>query len=273
MPMKSYKPTSPGRRGKVGATFDEITRTRPEKSLLGRRRKHGGRNDRGVVTVRHRGGGNKRKLRVIDFKRDKVGVPGKVAAIEYDPNRTARIALIHYADGDKRYILAPTDMQPGDEVKSDEQAERKSGNAMPLERMPVGTSIHNIGLEPGRAGQVVRSAGTAAQILGREEEYVYVRLPSGEVRRFHRRCWATIGQIGNIEHKNVVMGKAGVKRWLGRRPEVRGSAMTPRDHPHGGGEGRAPRGMPPKTPWGKAALGRKTRRRKRSDRMIIRRRK
>ena len=273
MGVKTYKATSPGRRGKVGATFEEITRGHPEKSLLAPRRKKAGRNSRGVITVRHRGGGNKRKLRLIDFKRDKVDVPGKVAAIEYDPNRSARIALIHYADGDKRYILAPTDVAPGDEVKSGETVDRRPGNAMPLERIPVGTPVHNIGLEPGRAGQLVRSAGTAAQVMSREGKYVVLRLPSGEIRRFHGRCWATIGQIGNIDHKNVTLGKAGVKRWLGLRPAVRGSAMTPRDHPHGGGEGRAPRGMPPKTPWGKAALGRKTRGRKQSDKMILRRRK
>lgn len=273
MALKSYKPTSPGRRGMVKASFEEITKTVPEKSLLLPLRKKGGRNSRGVVTVRHRGGGAKRKLRIIDFKRDKAGVPGKVAAIEYDPNRSARLALIYYVDGEKRYILAPLGLQVGDVVEAGEEVDIRLGNALPIGLIPVGTSIHNIEIEPGRGGQLVHSAGTAAQILNKEDKYVSLRLPSGELRKFHHRCWATVGQVGNIEHENLILGKAGCRRWLGFRPSVRGSAMTPRDHPHGGGEGRTPRGMPPKTPWGKPALGRKTRRNKRSDKMIIKRRK
>jgi large subunit ribosomal protein L2 len=273
MALKSYKPTSPGRRGMVKASFKEITKTVPEKSLLLPLRKKGGRNSRGVVTVRHRGGGAKRKLRIIDFKRDKAGVPGKVAAIEYDPNRSARIALIYYVDGEKRYILAPLGLQVGDVVEAGEEVDIIPGNALPIGLIPVGTLIHNIEIEPGRGGQLVHSAGTAAQILSKEGKYVSLRLPSGELRKFHHRCWATVGQLGNIEHENLILGKAGCRRWLGFRPSVRGSAMTPRDHPHGGGEGRSPRGMPPKTPWGKPALGRKTRRSKRSDKMIIKRRK
>jgi len=271
--LKSYKPTSPGRRGMVKASFEEITKTVPEKSLLLPLRKKGGRNSRGVVTVRHRGGGAKRKLRIIDFKRDKAGVPGKVAAIEYDPNRSARLALIYYVDGEKRYILAPLGLQVGDVVEAGEEVDIRLGNALPIGLIPVGTSIHNIEIEPGRGGQLVHSAGTAAQILNKEDKYVSLRLPSGELRKFHHRCWATVGQVGNIEHENLILGKAGCRRWLGFRPSVRGSAMTPRDHPHGGGEGRTPRGMPPKTPWGKPALGPKTRRNKRSDKMIIKRRK
>lgn len=273
MALKSYKPTSPGRRRMVKASFEEITKTVPEKSLLLPLRKKGGRNSRGVVTVRHRGGGAKRKLRIIDFKRDKAGVPGKVAAIEYDPNRSARIALIYYVDGEKRYILAPLGLQVGDVVEAGEEVDIRPGNALPIGLIPVGTLIHNIEIEPGRGGQLVHSAGTAAQILSKEDKYVSLRLPSGELRKFHHRCWATVGQIGNIEHENLMLGKAGCRRWLGFRPSVRGSAMTPRDHPHGGGEGRSPRGMPPKTPWGKPALGRKTRHSKRSDKMIIKRRK
>jgi len=257
----------------VKASFEEITKTVPEKSLLLPLRKKGGRNSRGVVTVRHRGGGAKRKLRIIDFKRDKAGVPGKVAAIEYDPNRSARLALIYYVDGEKRYILAPLGLQVGDVVEAGEEVDIRLGNALPIGLIPVGTSIHNIEIEPGRGGQLVHSAGTAAQILNKEDKYVSLRLPSGELRKFHHRCWATVGQVGNIEHENLILGKAGCRRWLGFRPSVRGSAMTPRDHPHGGGEGRTPRGMPPKTPWGKPALGPKTRRNKRSDKMIIKRRK
>ena len=273
MALKSYKPTSPGRRGMVKASFEEITKTVPEKSLLLPLRKKGGRNSRGVITVRHRGGGAKRKLRIMDFKRDKAGVPGKVAAIEYDPNRSARIALIYYADGEKRYMLAPLGLQVGDVVEAGEEVDIRLGNALPIGLIPIGTLIHNIEIEPGRGGQLVHSAGTAAKILSKEDKYVALQLPSGELRKFHHRCWATVGQIGNIEHENLILGKAGCRRWLGFRPSVRGSAMTPRDHPHGGGEGRTPRGMPPKTPWGKPALGRKTRRNKRSDKMIIKRRK
>jgi len=271
--LKTYRPTSPGRRGMVSASFEEITKTTPEKSLLLPLKKKAGRNNRGVITVRHRGGGAKRKLRIIDFKRDKFGVPGKVAAIEYDPNRTARIALIHYADGEKRYILAPSGLGVGDVVMAGENAEIKPGNALPLRYIPDGTLIHNLEFEPGKGGQIVRGAGTAAQLLGKEDNYALVRLPSGEIRRFLITCLATVGQVGNVEHQGIKLGKAGRARLLGRRPQVRGSAMTPRDHPHGGGEGRAPRGLAPKTPWGKPALGAKTRRHKASDRLIVKRRK
>jgi large subunit ribosomal protein L2 len=256
-----------------GATFEEITKDKPEKSLLLPLKKRGGRNNQGRITVRHRGGGVKRRLRIIDFKRDKFGVPGKVAAIEYDPNRSARIALIYYADGEKRYILAPAELNIGDTVMSGSEAEVKPGNALPLKLIPSGTLIHNIELEKGRGGQLVRSAGAAAQLMVKEDEYVLVRLPSGEMRRIHGDCLATIGQVGNVDHQNIQLGKAGRKRWLGWRPTVRGSAMTPRDHPHGGGEGRSPVGLPgPKTPWGKPALGYKTRKPKASDKMIVKRR-
>ena len=241
------------------ATFEEITKVAPEKSLLVPLKKKAGRNSRGVITVRHRGGGSKRKLRIIDFKRDKIGIPGKIASIEYDPNRGARIALVYYADGEKRYILAPLGLGVGDIVKAGERVEVKPGSALSLASIPTGTLVHNIEFVPGKGGQVVHSAGTSAQIISKEGNYALLRLPSGELRKFHLKCWATIGQIGNVEHENIRLGKAGRKRWLGFRPEVRGSAMTPRDHPHGGGEGRSPRGMPPKTPWGKPALGRKTR--------------
>ena len=273
MALKTYRPTSPGRRGMVSASFEEITKAVPEKSLLLPLRKRAGRNNRGVVTVRHRGGGAKRRLRIIDFKRDKLGIQGKVAAIEYDPNRSARIALIHYADGEKRYILAPLGLKVGDVIMTGEGAEIKPGNALPLGSIPDGTLIHNLEFEPGKGGQIVRSAGTAAQLLGKEGRYSLVRLPSGELRRFLSDCLATMGQVSNVEHQGVKLGKAGRTRLLGRRPQVRGSAMTPRDHPHGGGEGKAPRGMAPKTPWGKTALGPKTRRNKASDRLIVKRRK
>ena len=272
MGLKTYKPTSPGRRYMSSANFEELTKVAPEKSLLLPLKKKAGRNSRGVITVRHRGGGAKRKLRVIDFKRDKFGIPGKVASIEYDPNRSARIALIHYVDGEKRYILAPLGLNLGDIIKAAEDAEIRPGNALPLRSIPTGTLLHNVELEPGKGGQLVHSAGTSAQIMSKEEEHVLLRLPSSELRKLHNKCWATIGQIGNVDHENINLGKAGRKRWLGLRPSVRGSAMTPRDHPHGGGEGRAPLGMPPKTPWGKPALGHRTRRRKISDKMIIRRR-
>ena len=273
MAVKTYNPTSPGRRTMIGATFEELTKVAPQKSLLVPLKKKAGRNSRGVITVRHRGGGTKRKLRIIDFKRDKVGVPGKVAAIEYDPNRSARIALIHYVDGEKRYILAPLGIGLGDTVEASDDADIKPGNALPLNSIPVGTLVHNVELDIGRGGQIVHSAGAAAEILSKEGKHVLLHLPSGELRKFHNKCWATVGQLGNIDHKNIKSGKAGRRRWLGWRPSVRGSAMTPRDHPHGGGEGRAPRGMPPKTPWGKPALGHKTRRRRISDKMILRRRK
>jgi large subunit ribosomal protein L2 len=271
--LKTYNPTSPGRRSKSGATFEELTGVAPQKSLLVRLKKHGGRNSRGVITVRHRGGGSKRKLRLIDFKRDKIAVPGKVASIEYDPNRSARIALIHYADGEKRYILAPLGIKVDDTIQAGEDVDIRPGNALPLASIPAGTLVHNVEFEPGKGGKLVRSAGNSAQTVSKEGRYVVLKLPSGELRKFHYRCWATVGQLGNIDHENVKLGKAGARRWSGWRPTVRGSAMTPRDHPHGGGEGRAPRGMPPKTPWGKPALGAKTRGRKASDKMIIKRRK
>jgi len=274
LPFQSIAPTTPGRRNMLRVSFQELSKEKPEKSLLLPVRKKGGRNSRGVVTARHRGGGAKRQLRIVDFKRDKQGVPGTVASIEYDPNRTARIALIHYADGDKRYILAPDGLNVADVIQTGSNAEIKPGNAMKLGDIPAGTMIHNIEFEPGKGGQIVRSAGTAAQLLGKEGKYCLIRLPSGEMRRFLADCQATIGQVGNIEHSGEKLGKAGRTRLLGRRPMVRGSAMTPRDHPHGGGEGRAPRGMPsPKTPWGKPALGPKTRVGKQSDRLIVKRRK
>jgi len=271
--VKVYRPTSPGRRGMTGHTFEEITKGKPEKSLLLPLKKKSGRNNQGKLTVRHRGGGSKRKLRIIDFKRDKFGVPGRVAAVEYDPNRSARIALIYYADGDKRYILSPVGLKVGDTIMSGEGTEIRPGNTLPLKLMPNGTEIHNIELYPGRGGQMVRSAGASAQLMAKEGEYALVRLPSGEMRRVRAECMATIGQIGNVDHSNISIGKAGRKRWMGWRPTVRGSAMSPRDHPHGGGEGRSPIGMPgPKTPWGKPALGYRTRKRKPSDKFIVKRR-
>jgi large subunit ribosomal protein L2 len=257
----------------TGYTFEEITKTKPEKSLLLPLRKKAGRNSQGKITVRHRGGGAKRKLRIIDFKRDKFGVPGRVAAIEYDPNRSARLALIYYADGEKRYILAPLGLNVGNTIKSGNDAEIRPGNTLPLKFIPSGTQIHNIELQKGRGGQLVRSAGVAAQLMVKEGDYALVRLPSNEVRRIRSECLATIGQIGNVDHQNISIGKAGRNRWLGWRPTVRGSAMSPRDHPHGGGEGRSPIGMPgPKTPWGKPALGYRTHKRKPSDKMIVKRR-
>jgi len=273
MGTKVYKPTSPGRRGMSVSDFAEITDAQPERSLVVRLRKTAGRNARGVVTVRHRGGGAKRQYRLVDFKRDKLGVPGKVQSIQYDPNRSARIALLVYADGEKRYIIAPLEVRVGDVLVSGPTAEVRPGNAMPIEKIPLGTLIHNIELQPGQGGKLVRSAGTSAQLLAKEGLYAQVRMPSGEVRLIHRRCMATIGQVGNLDHSLIRLGKAGRVRWLGRRPQVRGSAMTPRDHPHGGGEGKAPIGMSsPKTPWGKPTLGAKTRRRKETNRMIVRRR-
>lgn len=273
MALKVYRPTSPGRRGMSGYTFEEITKTEPEKSLLLPLKKNAGRNNRGIVTVRHRGGGAKRRLRVIDFKRDKFDIPGRVAAIEYDPNRSARIALIYYADGEKRYILSPIGLNVGDTIMSGSNAEIKPGNALPLKSIPTGTQIHNIELQVGRGGQLVRTAGAAAQLMAKEGDYALIRLPSSEVRRIRIECLATIGQVGNLEHQNINLGKAGRRRWLGWRPTVRGSAMSPRDHPHGGGEGRTGIGLPgPKTPWGKPALGYRTRKHKPSDKMIVRRR-
>ena len=273
MGIKQYKPTSPGRRGATGYTFEEITKKEPEKSLLLPLKKRAGRNNQGRITVRHRGGGAKRQLRIIDFKRDKTGVPGKVAAVEYDPNRSARIALIHYADGEKRYILWPLGLQVGDKVVAGPEAEIKPGNALPLKTIPSGTMVHNLELHLGKGGQLVRSAGSAAQIMAKEEGYTMVRLPSGEVRRIYGECYATVGQLGNVEHSQITLGRAGRTRLLGRRPQVRGSAMSPRDHPHGGGEGRSPIGLPgPKTPWGKPALGYRTRRRVDTNKYIVRRR-
>jgi large subunit ribosomal protein L2 len=257
----------------TGSSFEEITKAKPEKSLLLPLKKKAGRSNQGKITIRHRGGGAKRRLRLLDFKRDKFGVPGRVAAIEYDPNRSAYIALIHYADGEKRYILSPSGLSAGDTIMSGERAEIKAGNTLPLRLIPSGTQIHNIEMQRGRGGQLVRSAGAAAQLMAKEGEYALVRLPSSEVRRLRSDCLATIGQIGNIDHQNINLGKAGRKRWLGWRPTVRGSAMSPRDHPHGGGEGRSPVGMPgPKTPWGKPALGYRTRKPKASDKMIVKRR-
>ncbi len=273
MAIKVYKPTSPGRRDMMVSTFEEITPTEPERSLLAPLKKCAGRNVQGKITVRHHGGGHKRRYRIIDFRRDKLGIPGRVDSIEYDPNRTARIALVVYADGEKRYILAPQELRVGDTVMSGPTAEIRPGNALPLAHIPLGTMVHNVELYPGGGGQLVRSAGTAAQLLAKEGDYVQLRLPSGEVRRVLQRCMATVGQVGNVDHANIHLGKAGRKRWLGWRPHVRGSAMTPRDHPHGGGEGRSPIGMPgPKSPWGKPTLGYKTRRNKATDKYIVRHR-
>ncbi len=273
MAVKKYKPTSPGMRGRTGATFEEITKSKPERSLITKKHSTGGRNVHGRITVRHRGGGHRRRMRQVDFKRDKRGIPARVAAIEYDPNRSARLALLHYVDGEKRYILAPIGLKVGETVLADPQADIRPGNTLPIANIPEGTQIHNIEIYEGRGGQLVRSAGTSAQLLGKEGEYATVRLPSGEVRRVRQVCQATIGQVGNPDHSNIKLGKAGRKRHLGIRPTVRGSAMTPRDHPHGGGEGRQPIGLPgPKSPWGKPTLGKKTRRNKRTDRLIVRRR-
>jgi large subunit ribosomal protein L2 len=255
------------------STFDEITKEEPEKSLTEPIRKKAGRNHYGRITTRHRGGGTKRRYRIIDFKRNKFDIPARVAAVEYDPNRSARIALLNYADGEKRYILAPNGIQVGDRVMSGAKAEIRVGNALPLWAIPLGTEVHNIELEIGRGGVMVRSAGGSAQLVAKEGNYATVRLPSGESRKVHVNCMATIGQVGNVDHQNIRIGKAGRSRWLGKRPTVRGSAMNPVDHPHGGGEGRAPRGMPPKTPWGKPARGKKTRHNPRTDRYIVRRRK
>jgi large subunit ribosomal protein L2 len=273
MPVKVYKPTSPGRRGMSVLNFEEITKSEPEKSLLAPLKKKSGRNNQGRLTVRHRGGGHKRRYRLIDYKRDKYGVPANVASVEYDPNRTANIALLVYVDGEKRYILAPEGLKVGDTLMSGPEADIRVGNALPIYRIPLGTQIHNIELQPGKGGQLVRAAGTSAQLLAKEGAYSQIRLPSGEVRYINQNCMATIGQIGNSDHSNIVYGKAGRKRWLGIRPTVRGSAMDPNSHPHGGGEGGAPIGMPgPKSPWGKPTLGAKTRRNKRTDKYIVRRR-
>jgi len=273
MGVKKFKPTTPGQRNMTGYTFDEITKDRPERSLLVPLRKSGGRNMYGRVTVRHRGGGNRRHIRIIDYKREKYGIPARVAAIEYDPNRTARLALLFYADGEKRYIVAPLDVRVGDTIISGPQAEVRPGNCLPIANIPGGTLVHNVELKEGKGGQLVRSAGAAAQLLAKEGDYAQIRMPSGEVRLVRQNCYATIGQVGNLEHSNVKLGKAGRKRHMGIRPTVRGTAMTPRDHPHGGGEGRQPIGMSsPKSPWGKPTLGKKTRRNKTTDKFIVRRR-
>lgn len=273
MGIRRYKPTSAGRRNMTVSTFEEITKKRPESRLIEPLRKTGGRNNRGRITTRHRGGGHKRFYRIIDFKRDKRGIPAKVAAIEYDPNRSARIVLLNYVDGEKRYILAPVGIKVGDTIMSGPDVDIRVGNALPLRSIPLGSQVHNIELEIGRGGVMVRSAGTSAQLMAKEGDYATLRMPSGEMRLFHLNCYATIGQVGNVDHQNVRIGKAGRSRWLGRRPHVRGAVMNPRDHPHGGGEGRAPRGMPPKTKWGKPALGKRTRHNPRTDRFIVRRRK
>jgi large subunit ribosomal protein L2 len=272
MPIRTYKPTSPGRRSMSVSTFEEITKKKPEKSLIEPLKKNAGRNNRGRVTVRHRGGGHKRFYRIVDFKRNKVGIPARVAAIEYDPNRSARIALLNYADGEKRYMLAPLGLKVGDTVVSGPEAPIRVGNALPLRNIPTGTQIHNIELYRGKGGQLVRSAGAAAQLMAKSGDYAQIRMPSGEVRLVHMECMATLGQVGNVDHENIQIGKAGRTRHMGRRPVVRGAAMNPRDHPHGGGEGKAPIGGQPKTKWGKPAQGRRTRNNKRTDWMIVRRR-
>lgn len=273
MPIKAYNPTSAGRRGMTGHTFEEITKSKPERSLTEALRKKSGRNNMGRVTVRHRGGGHKRRYRIIDFKRNKFDAAATVLAIEYDPNRSARIALLQYEDGEKRYIIAPLGLKVGDRVANGELAELRTGNALYIRDIPVGTMIHNIELLPGNGGQLARAAGVSGQLLAKEGVYCQVRLPSGEVRLVHERCMATIGQVGNTDHGNIKLGKAGRTRWKGWRPSVRGIAMDPGGHPHGGGEGRSGIGMPgPKTPWGKPALGKRTRRNKRTDAFIVRRR-
>ncbi|MDQ5857063.1 MAG: 50S ribosomal protein L2 [Acidobacteriota bacterium] len=273
MALKKYNPTSAGRRFQTSLTFEEITDKRPEKSLTTGMRSTGGRNSQGRVTSRYMGGGHKRLYRIIDFRRDKVGVPARVAAIEYDPNRTARIALLHYVDGEKRYILAPNGLNVGAEVVAGPAADILPGNALPLRGIPLGTTIHNLELKRGRGGQLVRSAGAAAQLMAKEGSYAQVRLPSGEVREVHIECYATIGQVGNLEHENVSIGKAGRNRWIGRRPHVRGVAMNPVDHPMGGGEGKTSGGRHPTSPWGWKTKGAKTRNNKRTDDFIVRRRK
>lgn len=273
MAVKKYKPVTPSRRGMTGHTFEEITRTEPERSLLVPRRKSGGRNIYGRITVRHRGGGHRRHIRLVDFRRDKRGIPAKVAAIEYDPNRTARLALLNYVDGEKRYIIAPLGLRVGDTIIAGSTADIRPGNSLPIANIPVGTLVHNIELNEGQGGQLVRAAGGAAQIQAKEGDYAHIRLPSGEVRLVRQACYATVGQVGNLDNSNIKLGKAGRKRHLGVRPTVRGSAMSPRDHPHGGGEGRSPIGLPgPKSPWGKPTLGAKTRKNKSTDKYIVRRR-
>jgi large subunit ribosomal protein L2 len=270
MPLRSYKPTSAGIRFQTRPTFEEITTDKPHKPLVESQQRISGRNSQGRMTVRHRGGGEKRNYRRIDFKRDKHDVPAVLATVEYDPNRSARIGLLHYRDGDKRYMLVPNGLSVGDTVIAGAKAEARVGNALPLRTIPLGTTIHNIEMIPGRGGQMVRSAGTAAQLLAKEGDYAQVRMPSGEVRRVDLRCMATVGQVGNLDHENQSLGKAGRARHMGRRPETRGVAMTPRDHPHGGGEGKSPTGMPPKTPWGQPAMGHRTRRNKTTGQNIVR---
>lgn len=272
MPIRKYRPTSPGRRNMSVSTYDEITKKKPEKSLVEPLKKHSGRNNQGRLTVRHRGGGEKRFYRKVDFKRNKFGVPARVAAIEYDPNRSANIALLFYKDGEKRYILAPLGLKVGDEVVSGPDSPIRVGNALPLDSMPMGTEVHNIELHAGKGGQLVRSAGTTAQLMAKYNNYAQLRMPSGEFRLVRVECMATIGQVGNVDHENVRIGKAGRSRHMGRRPTVRGSVMNPNDHPHGGGEGRAPIGGQPKTPWGKPTLGYRTRNNKDTDKYIVRRR-
>jgi len=273
MAIKKYKPTTPGQRGMTGYTFEEITKVKPERSLITSVQKYGGRNSYGRVTVRHRGGGSRKYVRIVDYKRDKKNIPAVVSAIEYDPNRTARLALLNYVDGEKRYIIAPLDLKVGDTVLSGANCEIRPGNSLPIANIPVGTLVHNIELKIGRGGQLVRAAGSAAQLLAKEGDYAQIRMPSGEVRLISQNCYATIGQVGNIDHSNIKLGKAGRKRHMGIRPTVRGTAMSPRDHPHGGGEGRQPIGMPsPKSPWGKPTLGAKTRRNKKTDQYIVRHR-
>jgi large subunit ribosomal protein L2 len=272
VPVKKYRPTSPGRRFITTPDFSELSKVAPERSLTEVRKKHSGRNNNGHITVRHRGGGTRRIYRIMDFKRGKDGVPAKVATIEYDPNRSCRIALLHYRDGDKRYVLAPLGLKIGDVLESGPNADIKIGNALPIKNIPVGTVIHNVELRPGEGGKLVRSAGVAAQLMAKEDEYSQVRMPSGEVRKIHINCRATIGQLGNIEHENQVIGKAGRSRHLGKRPSVRGIAMNPVDHPHGGGEARSTSGRPPTTPWGQMTMGKKTRRNKRTAKMIVRKR-
>lgn len=271
MSVKIYKPTSPGRRDMTGASFEEITKSKPEKSLLVSKSRKAGRNVHGRITVRHRGGGSRQQIRIVDFKRQKVGIPAKVSAIEYDPKRSARLALLTYVDGEKNYIIAPLGLNVGDEIMSGSTAEIRPGNCLPISAIPVGTTIHNIEMREGAGGQMVRSAGTSAQLLAKEGEYSQIRMPSGEVRLIRQKCTACIGQVGNLEHSQIKLGKAGRKRHIGIRPAVRGSAMSPRDHPHGGGEGRSPIGMPgPKSPWGKPTLGYKTRRNKSTSKYIVR---
>ena len=273
MGIKTNKPTSPGRRFQTSSTFEDITRTKPEKSLIRPMKKSGGRNSLGRMTVRHRGGGHKRRYRLIDFKRDKEGVSARVASIEYDPNRSSNIALLHYADGEKRYILAPNKLQVGDRVIAGPDAEIKTGNAVPLRHIPLGTNIHNVELNVGHGGQLARGAGSYARLMAKEGKYAQLKLPSGEVRMVLLDCKATVGQVGNLEHENISIGKAGRNRWLGKRPKVRGVAMNPVDHPHGGGEGKSSGGRHPVTPWGVPTKGFKTRKRKTSDRLILKKRK